>query len=256
MIEDVIQIAREAGEVIKEAFRTNFSVEFKTNEANLVTEVDTKSEQMIINFISKKYPEHGILAEESGGDYKNKEYVWIIDPLDGTTNFAHGLPIFSVSIGIQKNGETICGVVYDIMQDLLYKAESGSGAFCNKRKLRVGTNENLQHSVVVTGFPYDIADNPNNAIELFSAFLKKSRAVRRLGSAAIDMCYVADGVFDGFWEVKLNPWDVCAGSLIVEEAGGLVTDFRGKPRDLFCKEILATNQGVHKSMMEIIEGVR
>ena len=255
MIEDVILIAREAGEVIKEAFRTNFSVEFKTNETNLVTEVDTKSEQMIIDFISKKYPNHGILAEESGGDYKNKEYVWIVDPLDGTTNFAHGLPIFSVSIGVQKNGKTICGVVYDVMQDLLYTAESGSGAFCNKRKLKVSANENLHHSVVVTGFPYDIADNPYNAIELFSAFLKQSRAVRRLGSAAIDMCYVADGVFDGFWEVKLNPWDVCAGSLIVEEASGFVTDFKGNPRDLFSKEILASNEKVHKSMMEIIAGI-
>jgi myo-inositol-1(or 4)-monophosphatase len=248
MIEDVILIAREAGGMIKEAFRTNFSVEFKTNEANLVTEVDTKSEQMIIDFISKKYPDHGILAEESGGNYKNKEYVWIVDPLDGTTNFAHGLPIFSVSIGIQKNGKTICGAVYDIMQDLMYSAEIGGGAFCNKRKLKVSENENLQHSVVV-------ANNPYNAIELFSAFLKKSRAVRRLGSAAIDMCYVADGVFDGFWEVKLNPWDVCAGSLIVEEAGGLITDFKGKPRDLFCKEILATNEKVHKSMMVIIAGI-
>jgi myo-inositol-1(or 4)-monophosphatase len=120
----------------------------------------------------------------------------------------------------------------------------------------VSANENLQHSVVVTGFPYDIADNPYNAIELFSAFLKKSRAVRRLGSAAIDMCYVADGVFDGFWEVKLNPWDVCAGSLIVEEAGGLITDFNGKPRDIFCKEILATNEKVHGKMIEIIQGVK
>jgi myo-inositol-1(or 4)-monophosphatase len=255
MIEDVILIAREAGGIIKEAFRTNFSVEFKTNETNLVTEVDTKSEQMIIDFISKKYPDHGILAEESGGDYKNNEYVWIVDPLDGTTNFAHGLPIFSVSIGIKMNGKIICGVVYDIMQDLLYQAESGSGAFCNNRKLKVSANENLHHSVLVTGFPYDISDNPYNAIELFSVFLKKSRAVRRLGSAAIDMCYVADGVFDGFWEVKLNPWDVCAGSLIVEEAGGLVTDFLGKPRDLFCKEILATNGKVHSNMTAIIKNL-
>jgi myo-inositol-1(or 4)-monophosphatase len=255
MIDDVIQIAREAGEIIKNAFRTNFLVEYKTNETNLVTEVDKKSERLIIDFINKKYPSHGILAEETGGIYKNKEYVWLIDPLDGTTNFAHGLPIFSVSIGVQKNGKTVCGVVYDIMQDLMYSAELSGGAFCNNRKLKVSTNENLNHSVLVTGFPYDIADNPNNAIELFGAFLKTSRAVRRLGSAAIDMCYVADGVFDGFWEVKLNPWDVCAGSLIVEEAGGLVTDFKGNERDLFCKEILATNGKVYSRMIEVIESV-
>lgn len=255
MIEDVIKIAREAGEIVRNGFRTDFSVEFKTSETNLVTEIDKKSEQTIINFINKKYPSHGILAEESGGDYLNKEYVWIIDPLDGTTNFAHGLPIFSVSIGVQKNGKTICGAVYDVMQDKMYSSEIGSGSFCNERKLKVSTNDNLGYSVLVTGFPYDISANPHNAIEIFAAFLKTSRAVRRLGSAAIDMCYVADGVFDGFWEVKLNPWDVCAGSLIVEEAGGLIADFQGKPRDLSCQEILATNGRVDRRMIEVLKSV-
>jgi myo-inositol-1(or 4)-monophosphatase len=255
MIDDVIKIAREAGEIIKNGFRTDFSIEFKTSATNLVTEIDKKSEKTIIDFINKKYPDHGILAEESGGDYNNKEYVWIIDPLDGTTNFAHGLPIFSVSIGVQKNGKTICGIVYDVMQDKMYTSEIGGGSFCNNRKLKVNENENLAYSVLVTGFPYDISANPHNAIELFAAFLKSSRAVRRLGSAAIDMCYVADGVFDGFWEVKLNPWDVCAGSLIIEEAGGLITDFHSNPRDLFCKEILATNGKVHSKMIEVMETV-
>ncbi|MCX6151636.1 MAG: inositol monophosphatase family protein [Ignavibacteriales bacterium] len=250
MIDNVIKISKEAGEIIKQAFRTNFSVEYKTNESNLVTEIDKKSEKLIIDFIKKKYPSHGILAEETGGDYLNKEFVWVIDPLDGTTNFAHGLPIFSVSIGVQKNGKSICGVVYDIMRGVLYSTEFGSGSFCNGRRMKVSENENLSHSVLVTGFPYDIAENPGNAIDIFATFIKKSRAIRRLGSAAIDFCYVADGVFDGFWEVNLNPWDICAGRLIVEEAGGLVSDFAGNEKDIFCKQILATNGKVSKRMLQ------
>jgi len=255
MIEDIIQIAKEAGEIIRSSYRQDFGIEFKTNHTNLVTEVDKKSEKLIIDFINKKYPLHGILAEESGGNFKNKEYVWVIDPLDGTTNFAHGLPIFSVSIGVLRNNEIIAGVVYDVMRNALYSAEQGSGSFCGTRKLSVSNNDLLAHSLLVTGFPYDIADNPDKAIELFTHFLKTSRAVRRLGSAAIDICYVADGIFDGFWEVNLHPWDICAGKLILEEAGGLFTDFRGNRRDIFNKKTLATNGRIHGEMMSNIENI-
>ncbi len=255
MINKVIQISKEAGEIIREGFGKNFSVEYKTNLSNFVTEIDKKSEAAIINFIKKEFPNHAVLAEESGEHKTSSEYLWVIDPLDGTSNFAHGLPIFSVSIGVQKNGETIYGVVYDVMRDEIYSSEKGSGSFCNGQRLQVSSNDNLRKSMLVTGFPYDIADNPDYAIERFAAFLKASSAVRRLGSAAIDMCYVAAGVFDGFWEVHLNPWDMAAGKLLVEEAGGIVTDFNGTPMNIFNKQILASNGKVHTEMLRVLNSV-
>ncbi len=253
MIDKVIQISKEAGEIIREGFGTNFSVEYKTNLSDYVTAVDKKSEAAIIEFIKKEFPTHAVLAEESGEHKSTSDYLWVIDPLDGTSNFAHGLPIFAVSIGLQKNGETICGVVYDVMRDEIYSSEKGSGSFRNGQKLQVSTNDDLRKSMLVTGFPYDIQDNPDFAIERFSAFLKTSSAVRRLGSAAIDMCYVAAGVFDGFWEVHLHPWDICAGKLIVEEAGGVVTNFTGEVIDIYSKQILATNGKVQKRMVEVLD---
>jgi myo-inositol-1(or 4)-monophosphatase len=252
MLEDIIQISKEAGEIIRNGFKQNVSVEFKTNESNLVTEIDKKSETLIIDFIKKKYPTHNIISEESGTHKSSSEYVWVIDPLDGTTNFAHGLPIFSISIGLQKNNKTIAGVVYDVMRNKLYTAEVGAGSFCDDSKLKVSDELNLERSLLVTGFPYNISENPNNAVEKFGAFIKKARAVRRLGSAAIDFCYVAEGVFEGFWEVSLNPWDICAGKLIVEEAGGIVTNFEGSAIDINSIQILASNGKIHQKMLEIL----
>ena len=252
MLDKVIYIAREAGEVLRSGFGKNFSIEYKTNVANLVTEYDKKSEKIIIDFINKEFPTHSVLAEESGMHDSSGEYLWVIDPLDGTTNFAHGLPIFSVSIGVQKNGEMICGVIYDVMRDAMYSAEKGSGSFCNRRKLGVSTNDDLHKSVLVTGFPYNVHENPDFAYERFAAFLRVARAVRRLGSAAIDMCYVAEGVFDGFWEVSLNAWDMAAGMIIVEEAGGVITDFSGNPTNIFGKQILTSNGNVHKAMIDTL----
>ena len=253
MVEKVIHIAREAGEIIREGFGQNFSVEFKTNASNLVTEIDKKSENTIINYIHKNFPSHTILAEESGKHFYGGEYLWVIDPLDGTTNFAHGLPIFSVSIGVVRNNETVACVVYDVMNDKVYSAEKGSGAFRENTRLSVSRNSELDKSLLVTGFPYDIKENPNNAIEIFSVFLKKARAIRRLGSAAIDFCYVASGVFDAFWEVHLNPWDICAGKLLVEEAGGIVTNFRNEQIDIYSKQILASNVNVQNAMLDILK---
>jgi len=255
MINDIIQISKEAGELIRNAFGKTHSVEFKTNELNLVTETDKASEKLITDFIRKKYPSHGVLAEEGSESNKSAEYLWVVDPLDGTTNFAHGLPIFSVSIGLQKNGETIAGVVYDVMRNVLYSAEKGSGSFENEKRINVSTNENIGHSILVTGFPYDVKLNPDKAYERFIAFLKQARAIRRLGSAAIDFCYAANGVFDGFWEVSLHPWDICAGKLIVEEAGGLVTDFDGNKIDIYSKRILASNGAIHQKMIEVLKNV-
>jgi myo-inositol-1(or 4)-monophosphatase len=255
MIEDIIQISKEAGELIKSAFGKTHSIEFKTNELNLVTETDKASEKLITDFIKKNYPSHGILAEEGSEANKSAEYLWVIDPLDGTTNFAHGLPIFAVSIGVQKNGETIAGVVYDVMRDIVFSAEKGNGSFENGKRINVSKNSNLGHSVLVTGFPYDIGENPDKAFERFIAFLKHARGIRRLGSAAIDFCYVANGVFDGFWEVSLHPWDMCAGKLIVEEAGGLVTNFDGKLIDIYSQQILATNKFIHQKMIGVMRSI-
>jgi myo-inositol-1(or 4)-monophosphatase len=253
MIKDILEISAIAGEIIREGFGKNFQIEYKTNEKNLVTEIDKKSEQSIMNFISKKYPSHTILTEESGEHKKDSEFLWVVDPLDGTTNFAHGLPIFSVSIGVMKKNEIVAGVVYDVMQNIFYSAEKGSGTYANGTKINVSSNNNLALSVLVTGFPYNVADNPDSAFERFETLTKKARAVRRLGSAAIDFCYVARGVFDGFWEVSLHPWDMCAGKLIVEEAGGLVTDFNGNKINIFTPQILASNKKIHQQM---IDGLR
>ena len=255
MIYDIINIAREAGEIIREGFGKSFKIEFKTGENNLVTEIDEASELLIVNFVKKNFPAHGILAEEGGSSNSNAEYIWVIDPLDGTSNFAHSLPIFAVSIGVQKNGETIAGVVYDIMNDIVYSAEKNSGAFSNEVKINVSDREKLSQSMLVTGFPYDIKDNPGKAFERFELLTKSSRAMRRLGSAAIDFCYVAKGVFDGFWEVHLHPWDICAGKLIVEEAGGKVTDFKGNPIDIFSKKILSTNGKIHTEIINLMNTI-
>lgn len=256
MIHDIIQIAKQAGGIIRDAHRTRFSVEIKSdNLKNLVTEIDKKSEKTIMDFIRKKYPSHNILAEESGGHKSSSDYLWVIDPLDGTTNFAHGLPIFSVSIGVQYKDESIAGVVYDVMRDVVYSAEKGSGAFENDNKINVNNNDNIEKSLLVTGFPYNVAENPEKVFERFIEMLKVARAVRRLGSAAIDFCYVANGVFEGFWEVHLNPWDICAGKLIVEEAGGKVTDFNGNPISIFNKTILSTNGKIHSKMIELLNKV-
>jgi myo-inositol-1(or 4)-monophosphatase len=252
MINDLMQISKEAGEIIRTGFGKNVHIDFKTNESNLVTDIDKASEKVISGFIKKKYPTHSILAEESGMYSNSSEYVWVVDPLDGTTNFAHGLPVFSVSIGVQKNGNTIAGVVYDVMQDNMYFAELGNGAFLNDSKIFVNKNDLLSHSLLVTGFPYNIAENPENAFKKFEALTKASRGMRRLGSAAIDFCYVAQGVFDGFWEVYLHPWDMCAGKLILEEAGGKVTDFDGSSIGINSKRILATNGKIHNQMVEIL----
>ncbi|MCE1190428.1 MAG: inositol monophosphatase [Ignavibacteria bacterium] len=252
MIDHVIKIGYEAGSVIREGFGTDFKIEFKGSVSNLVTEIDKKSEKVITDYIKKTFPTHGILAEESGSSNLDAEYVWVIDPIDGTTNFAHGLPIVGVSIGLQKNGKTIAGVVYHVMNDVMYAAELGSGTTKNGKKIRVSENSDIAKSLLVTGFPYDIAQNPYNALEIFVEMVKISRGMRRLGSASIDFCYLAEGVFDGFWEVNLQPWDICAGILLVEEAGGLVTDFAGSPSSIFAKQVVCSNHHIHNSMMEVI----
>lgn len=252
MITKILPIIKEAGSIIREGFGSNLSIEFKNNESNLVTNIDKASEEILNNFIKKEFPNHSILCEESGKYEKSSEFIWVIDPLDGTTNFAHGLPIFSISVGLQKNNEIILGIVYDIIRNEMFTAELGSGSFKNDKRIYVSKNDNIMRSLLVTGFPYDIQENNEEALQIFGAFLKNSRAIRRLGSAAIDFCYVAAGVFDGFWETKLHPWDVCAGMLLVEEAGGKVTNFMDKKIDIYSNQFLATNRQIHNKMINVI----
>jgi myo-inositol-1(or 4)-monophosphatase len=255
MIQKIVNISKEAGEIIREGFGKKLEFDFKTNSSDFATNIDKEAEKKIVDFIKKEYPTHNIIAEESGIDNNNSEYTWVIDPLDGTMNFAHGLPIFSVSIGVMKNSEIIAGVIYDVMSDTIYSAEKGSGAFQKEKKIAVSENSDLEKSLLVTGFPYNIKENPDFAIERFNKFLMNSRGVRRLGSAAIDLCYVANGTFDGFWEVSINAWDICAGHLLLEEAGGKMTNFAGQEINYNMHsgiQILATNGRVHLDMIRFL----
>jgi len=253
MLNVAIEAAREAGKFLKYSVGKVRNVEIKAgDERNLVSEIDRGAEERIINIIRSRYPTHAILAEESGHQQTQAETTWIIDPLDGTTNFLHGVPIFSVTIGIERKGEIIAGVVYDPNLDELFAAEKGAGAFMNGKPLKVSPSGRLIESLIVTGFPYNIADNPDRTVERFVQILLSAGGLRRLGSAAIDLAYVAAGRFDGFWEVKLNPWDMAAGVLLVEEAGGKVSDFEGKGPNIYHPHILASNGHIHQAMLEIL----
>jgi myo-inositol-1(or 4)-monophosphatase len=253
MLNTAIAAAREAGAYLKESVGKVRSIEIKKGEErNLVSEIDRTSEAKIISMIRSRYPTHGFLGEEGGGVNTEAEYRWVIDPLDGTTNFLHGLPIFCVTIGLEYRGEIVAGVVYDPNREELFTTEKGSGAFLNGDRLAVSPHDELIRSLLVTGFPYNIAENPDNAIERFNAFLMAARGVRRLGSAALDLCYVACGRLDGFWEVQLHPWDMAAGILMVTEAGGAVTDFTGGPMSIYRKDIVASNGKIHRLMLEVI----
>lgn len=253
MIHVAIEAAKEAGKFLKYSVGKVKNIEVKQGEErNLVSEIDKASEQKIIAIIKRHFPTHGILAEESGGS-GSSDYKWIIDPLDGTTNFLHGLPLYCVTIGLEHKGEIVAGVVYDPNLDELFTAERGSGAYLNGKRMQVSKSMELIQSLLVTGFPYDIASNPHNAIEHFVNFLVKGQGIRRLGSAALDLSYVAAGRLDGFWEVNLNPWDMAAGLLFVREAGGRVTDFSGAQSTVYTKQILASNGHIHKAMLEILQ---
>lgn len=206
--------------------RTDLEIAKKSSGIDLVTEIDKKSEHAIVEFLQKNYPTHGILAEESGLTQQNSEYLWIVDPLDGTTNYAQGLPIFAISIALQHHGETVLGVVYAPVLGQMFTAVKGDGAYLNGQKLHVAEKTTLIESVLATGFPYDIAEHPHNNVQYFAELVVKARAVRRMGAAAYDLACVAAGKFDGYWELKLSPWDAAAGILLVQEAGGQVIHFR------------------------------
>jgi myo-inositol-1(or 4)-monophosphatase len=221
---------------------------------NLVTEIDRASEEMIMSGIRKAFPADEVLAEEGGkgAGAGGSGYRWIVDPLDGTTNYTHGFPVFCVSIGVEHEGKVVAGVIYDPNFDEMFTAELGEGARLNGNPMRVSSIDRLGRSLLVTGFPYNIHENPDRCIERFTGALLKSQAVRRMGSAAIDLAYVACGRFEGFWEVGLHPWDVAAGVLLIAEAGGTVTGFDGRECSIYAKDIVASNGKVHEQLLECI----
>lgn len=227
ILSDCIEWAREAGRVQLDFFRSgNLNIQTKFNKSDVVTDADKKSEQVIISQIRKKYPTHSILSEESGESFNDSDYLWVIDPLDGTTNFSCGLPEFSVSIGVQYKGKTIVGVVFAPYLNELFHAIKGQGAFLNGKPIRASFKSDIQEAVIATGFPVDKNITNDNNLDNFSKVLPLVRDMRRLGSAAVDISYVACGVLDAYWELNLHEWDVCAGLMIAEEAGAKIDYFR------------------------------
>lgn len=250
-----IDAAKSAGLLLKRNIGRRHTIEFK-GVIDVVTEMDIKAEDMIMKTIKARFPEHGILTEESFEQKSGSEYRWIIDPLDGTTNYSHGFPIFCVSIALEREGEIILGVVFNPMLNELFTAEKGKGAYLNNKRIRVSGISELTKSLLATGFPYDVRTSRDNNISHFANFAVRVQAIRRAGSAALDMCYVACGRFDGFWELKLKPWDTAAAMLIIKEAGGIVTDFKGSAFSLYSGETLASNGLVHDEMIEVLNAVK
>ena len=253
MLNFAIETVRQAGRILLEKFDRGIAVS-KKGDINLVTAADLASEELIIERIKSYYPKHSILAEEAGEAViigGENTWKWIIDPLDGTTNYAHGYPCFCVTIALEHDGEIVIGVTYDPTRDELFAAEKGEGASLNNKPIRVSEETRLGDSLIVTGFPYDFKQKENFERHL-TDFLLKSRGVRRDGSAAIDMAYVACGRFDGFWEEGLNPWDVAAGRLMIEEAGGQVTYYDGSLFSIYSPPICASNGRIHGEMLAIL----
>lgn len=247
MKETLLKATREAGALIKASFNGPFLISHKDGINNLVTEVDQACERLITEIIKSAYPDHGIVGEEYGEHDMQAKYKWIVDPIDGTVNFAHGVPLCCVSIGLMEGDTMILGAVYNPMMDEFFFAEKGKGAFLNDKPIKVSAKQDLEKAFLVTGFPYHfpIGKNP---FSIFERLVTSGIPVRRLGSAALDLCWVACGRFDGFWEYNLNPWDVAAGYLIVEEAGGTVTNFYNKTKTIWDKETLATNGLIHEEL--------
>lgn len=255
VLDAAVEAARGAGGILKEYVSRETArdkrIRYKS-EVDLVTEADLRSQEHIVAALKSAFPEHGILAEEGIAEHAGRRFVWIIDPLDGTTNFAHGYPVYAVSIGLVEQDVPVLGVVYDPNADELFVAERGGGATLNGASIRVSTIGDLKEALLVTGFPYWARQEPGRLFDNFRAFTMRAQAVRRPGSASIDLCSVACGRMDGFWEEGLKSWDTAAGSVILTEAGGRLSRFDGSPFDIDIPEILATNGLVHEAMMEVL----
>jgi myo-inositol-1(or 4)-monophosphatase len=253
LLDFAIQTARDAGRILAERFGRKIEISNKS-EIDLVTESDLASERLIIDRIKTYYPRHSILAEESGvtnpHDHEG-DWRWIIDPLDGTTNYAHGYPCFCVSIALEQKGRMEVGVVYDPIRDEMFAAERGQGASLNGRRINVSRTMALSGALLCTGFPYDVRQR-NEFARHFASFIMHAQGVRRDGAAALDLAYVAAGRFDGFWEEGLKPWDVAAGALIIEEAGGRVSNYQGEPLDIHSPPVVASNGLIHQEMQQLL----
>jgi len=248
-----IDIAREAGTLLVELASQPLEIKYKLR-SDLVTIADRRSEELIVKRLHGRFPNHAIVAEEGGTHRSGSDYCWYVDPLDGTTNYAHGFPVYSVTLGLAQRGEVIAGVVYDPTRNEMYAAERGAGAFLNGQRLHVSSTEKLSASLVATGFP-PFATNHDLNIQFYFRFTEVSHGIRRAGSAALDLCCVAAGRFEGFWELKLNPWDKAAGTLMVTEAGGRISDVRGAAFNLLGDDIFASNGLVHDQMLEAFADV-
>ena len=252
MLNFAIETAREAGQILLEKFGRKINIS-KKGDINLVTEADLASEKLIIEKIRSRYPKHSILAEESGeATVENAVWKWIIDPLDGTTNYAHGYPCFCVTLALEHDGGIVVGVTFDPTRDELFAVEKGSGATLNNKPISVSETEKLSDALLVTGFPYDAREREDFARH-FSGFTHRARGIRRDGSAAIDMAYVACGRFDGFWEEGLHAWDVAAGVLLIEEAGGRVSYYDNSKFSVYKPPICASNNLIHHEMLEVLQ---
>ena len=254
-IEAATQIAKEAGRIQMDALRSDINVEYK-GTIDIVTDIDKKCEKLIVDFLSKNFPTYSVLGEE-GTKKDGSEWKWIIDPIDGTTNFARGFPVFATSIALAKNDEVVAGVVFDPNRNELFSAEKGSGAFLNGKKMCVTQENKLIKSLLATGFAYNVRETKEiNNMELFTRFIMTTRAIRRMGSAALDLCYVACGRLDGYWRSLLEAWDIAAGSLLVSEAGGMVTMYDGSHFDVYGKDLVASNRHLHSEMLRVIGAIK
>jgi len=255
-MDKIIQAAREAalkaGRMLRENIGKSIEISYK-GTVDLVTNFDTQAQRVIFDHLSSCFPDHDYLAEEGLSQNKGAEFRWIIDPLDGTTNYAHQFPVFTVSIALEREGEVVLGLIYDPMREEMFSAVKGKGSFLNGEGIRVSAVDDLNKSLLATGFPYDIRASKVNNITHFNNFLTRVQGIRRCGSAAMDLCYVASGRFDGFWELKLSPWDMAAGALIVQEAGGLISDFQNGEFTIYGAEILASNGLIHQQIVEVLQ---
>ncbi|MGH7844386.1 MAG: inositol monophosphatase family protein [Candidatus Binatia bacterium] len=247
-----VEAALAAGELLRDNWRKAKQVHSKSTAIDLVTTIDHASEELIVQSLHQRFPQHSILAEEKVTLAGKEDYRWIIDPLDGTTNFVHTYPQFSVSIALERNAETVLGLVYDPLREERFHALKDDGAFLNGERIFVSEVSRLEKALLATGFPYDRKENPDFYLAFFKAFMDSCHGIRRAGSAALDLCYVACGRLDGFWELKLHAWDTAAASLIVREAGGSVTDFAGKEFSVWGEQTLASNGRIHAEMVAII----
>jgi len=246
-----IELAREAGKLQRERLWQPFDIQYK-GEIDLVTEVDRACEDLLVDGLKGSFPDHDFLAEENVYACRDASHKWIIDPLDGTTNFAHGFPWFAVSIALEVEGDVTVAVVYHTMMDEMFTAMKGEGAYLNGKRLRVSSRQPLRSSLLASGFPYDSATDRENNFAHFVNFQMGARGIRRAGAAALDLAYVAAGRFDGFWESKLKPWDVAAGQLLVREAGGVVSGFDGRDYSVYEHRILASNGLIHGEMVDVL----